>query len=84
MASTADDGSPPAPAVARQTAHVLQQRELSAPPLQQGVLECFTSGDPQHYAALAGQLLTQACPVASVEWVADELVMDTTTSFRLI
>ncbi len=47
----------PAPAVARQTRYVLQQRGLSAPEHSRDTLRCFTSGDARQFDDLA-QLLT--------------------------
>ncbi len=58
----------PAPAVARQTANVLQQRQLAAPPDQTGSLHCFTSGDAEQLAALSARLLSSRCPTTAARW----------------
>lgn len=58
----------PAPAVARQTANVLQQRQLAAPPDQTGSLHCFTSGDAEQLTALTARLLGSRCPTTAVRW----------------
>lgn len=58
----------PAPAVARHTRNVLQQRGLTAPASQEGRLQCFTSGDAERLAALTAQLLGHRCPAQAVVW----------------
>lgn len=72
----------PAPAVARQTESVLQQRGITAPSWQQGSLTCFSSGDAPALTESAHQLLEQECAATHVDWVAGNLAMDTATSFR--
>lgn len=58
----------PAPAVARQTRNVLQQRDQLAPETQAGSLRCYTTGDARRMAALTAQLLGVRCRVQGVRW----------------
>jgi glutamate racemase len=46
----------PAPAIARQVARVLKQKELLAPPRPIGQHTFYTTGDPQAFAALLNHL----------------------------
>ena len=58
----------PAPAVARHTRNVLQQRGRLAPETRAGVLRCYTTGDAARMAALTADLLGVGCPVRAVRW----------------
>lgn len=64
----------PAPAVARQTRYVLQQRGLSAPDHQEGGLQCFTSAAADQLDTLAQFLTGYACNSESVQWRGGQLV----------
>jgi glutamate racemase len=64
----------PAPAVARHTRYVLQQRQLSAPADQEGALHCFTSGDAQRLKSLTMLLLGYTCATEEVYWRGSELI----------
>jgi glutamate racemase len=63
----------PAPAVARQVQRVLEQSKLTADRTRPGKTTLFTSADPQHLAAVAGQLLNEEFPVNAVTWREDGL-----------
>lgn len=58
----------PAPAVARHTRHVLQQRGLAATGGATGGLWCFTSGDPAGLTAQTAFLLGERCDARAVRW----------------
>ncbi len=58
----------PAPAVARQTRNVLQQRDQLAPAARAGSLRCYTTGDAARMAALTVELLGVSCHVQSARW----------------
>jgi len=64
----------PAPAVARHTRYVLQQRGLNAPDHLEGAVRCFTSGSPQALEAPARLLTGHACRPERAQWRGDELV----------
>lgn len=64
----------PAPAVARQTRYVLQQRGLSAPDHQEGALRCFTSATTEQLDTLAQSLAGYMCNSEAVQWRGRELV----------
>jgi len=64
----------PAPAVARQTRFVLQQRKLNAPDHREGSLRCFTSGDARRLDSLAELLIGYTCAAETVHWRDNELV----------
>lgn len=64
----------PAPAVARQTHNVLQQRDL--PAARSGRLHCYTTGDPAHMTALATRLLGRRCWARAARWEGGEVVAD--------
>ena len=64
----------PAPAVARQTRNVLQQRRRLAPATQTGALRCYTTGDARRLAALMAELLGIHCRVRSARWMNDEVI----------
>lgn len=63
----------PAPAVARHTRFVLQQRQLAASGDRQGALRCFTSGSAAQLESLAALLIGMACPAEQVYWQAGRL-----------
>lgn len=64
----------PAPAVARHTRYVLQQRGLNATGSPESAIRCFTSGSPESFDALARVLTGYVCRSESIRWRADELV----------
>jgi len=64
----------PAPAVARQTRNVLQQRRRLAPATQTVALRCYTTGDARRLAALMAELLGIHCRVRSARWMNDEVI----------
>ncbi len=66
----------PAPAVARQTRNVLQQRGRLAPVTQTGALRCYTTGDARRMAALLAQLLGVRCRVRAARWYNNEVIAD--------
>ncbi len=63
----------PAPAVARHTRFVLQQRGLIILDEQTGSLRCFTSGDPRRLEFLSALALGEDCPAEQVHWREGEL-----------
>lgn len=63
----------PAPAVARHTRFVLQQRGLIASGEQTGALRCFTSGDPRRLEFISALVLDEDCPAEQVPWQEGEL-----------
>lgn len=63
----------PAPAVARQTARVLEQLELLAPATQTAQHIFYTSGKPEPLRALAQRLVNYTGPVLPVSWHAGYL-----------
>ena len=67
----------PAPAVARHTRNVLQQRDQLAPDTQAGSLRCYTTGDAARMAALTADLLGVSCLVRAARWVKEEEIVDT-------
>ncbi len=58
----------PAPAIARQTARLLDQHGWLNPAMAQGQLRIFTSGDPASLNTLLPRLLGEAGPVTQVAW----------------
>ncbi|MCW5862198.1 MAG: glutamate racemase [Anaerolineae bacterium] len=66
----------PAPAVARQTYNVLQQRDLLAPAARTGSVRAYTTGDPAHMAALLARLLGRRGRVWPARWEGGEVVAD--------
>ena len=64
----------PAPAVARQTRNVLQQRRQLAPATQTGALRCYTTGDARRMAVLMAELLGVRCRVRSAHWHDSEVI----------
>jgi len=64
----------PAPAVARQTHNVLQQRDLLAPAARTGSARAYTTGDPAHMAALLARLLGWRGRAWAARWEGGEVV----------
>lgn len=64
----------PAPAVARQTANVLQHHKLAAPGSQDGSFRCLTTGDAYRLSQMSSQLLAYSCPAEAVVWQGDRIV----------
>ncbi len=64
----------PAPAVARQTANVLQQNQLAAPVSQDGTVRCLTTGNPRRLSRMSSNLLGYSCPAEAVVWQGDQLL----------
>ena len=64
----------PAPAVARQTRNVLQQRDRLAPATQRDSLRCYTSGNARRMAELMIQLLGIRCRVRAARWRDNEVI----------
>jgi len=63
----------PAPAVARQVQHVLEQRQLLNPRQRTGTISYFTSGDPQKLANLLPKLTGDEADVKALTWQGDQL-----------
>lgn len=63
----------PAPAVARQTLRVLQQRGLIAERQTPGWTQAYTTGDPSRFEAHTERLLGFPLPVAPLHWQAGQL-----------
>lgn len=58
----------PAPAVARHTRNVLEQKNLLAQRVQTGTIQCYSSGDSERFAQLTGLLLGGRCIAQKVCW----------------
>jgi glutamate racemase len=58
----------PSPAIARQTARILQERGLQAPAEEGGRVTLLTSGDPARLKSLAARLLGESAPARQVVW----------------
>jgi len=65
----------PAPAVARQTRHVLQANALVSEDSLPVVPRFYTSGSPQSFSALIQQLLGETHPVHQATWQSDGSVL---------
>ena len=63
----------PAPAVARQTLHVLDELGLRAPATQQGRVQLYTSSATAPLSTLSARLLGWELPVTAVVWHGDTL-----------
>lgn len=63
----------PAPAVARQVQHVLEQRQLLNPRQRTGTIRFFTSGDPQRLANLLPKLIGNEAEVKGLTWQSNQL-----------
>ena len=61
----------PAPAVARQVRRLLAHQNRLNPAGAQGVMQFYTSGDPEALAGLLPRLLGEAGPVQQVSWMGD-------------
>jgi len=66
----------PAPAIARQTARLLDQHDLTASAGMGGEIEYFTSGDPEHFAELLEILGMEAGSIRRVRWHEGGLILD--------
>ncbi len=66
----------PAPAVARQTRHMLEVSALNASGSADGVLEFLTSGDSDALAELLPKLLVENGPVRQIRWDGDHRLME--------
>ncbi|MCA9935380.1 MAG: glutamate racemase [Ardenticatenaceae bacterium] len=64
----------PAPAVARQTRRVMQQRDLLSPVTSPGTLRLFTSGSDAHMADLVAHLWGQQVAVETAVWHGKTLI----------
>lgn len=64
----------PAPAVARQTRFVLQQRRLAAEGSAAGTVRYYTSGDPQAFGDRVYLLTGRKCEPQAAHWRGDELI----------
>lgn len=58
----------PAPAVARHTRNVLEQRQLASHNLHAGFTRCFTTGDSDRFTFLMETLLGERCVAQKVCW----------------
>lgn len=65
----------PAPAVARQTLRVLEERNLQIRSDSQGTLTAFTSGDPEILANSIRRLLGFQMPVRQANWISGSLTI---------
>jgi glutamate racemase len=63
----------PAPAIARQVRHVLEQRELLNPATQTGAMTFYTSGDPAKFAIRIRQLIGVIADPIELTWVGTTL-----------
>ncbi len=63
----------PAPAVARQVKHVLEQRQLINPQQRAATVRYFTSGDPLRLANLLPKLTGNKADVKGLTWQGDQL-----------
>ena len=61
----------PAPAVAKQTGRLLETMGLKNDPDEAGVVQIYTSGDPESLLSLLPKLLGEAAGVQHVEWLSD-------------
>lgn len=64
----------PAPAVARHTRNVLQQKHRLAPETQLGSLRLLTTGDATRLSDLVRLLLDQSGPAETISWQGEQLV----------
>ncbi|MBP8947439.1 MAG: glutamate racemase [Candidatus Promineofilum sp.] len=67
----------PAPAVARHTRNVVQQRGQLAPETRAGALRCYTTGDAARMAVLTADLLGVGCRTRAVRWTDNEVIANT-------
>lgn len=63
----------PAPAIARQTMHLLERDQIAKPGPQSGRLTFFTSADSADLQALLPKLLDETGPVLGLQWIGDRL-----------
>jgi glutamate racemase len=64
----------PSPAIARQTARLLDERGLAAPPGHEGRTEYFSSDDPDRLQSLAIRLIGLPGTAAPAGWQEDRVV----------
>jgi len=64
----------PAPAIARQTMHLLERDQIAKPGPQLGRLTFFTSADPAALQALLPKLLGETGSVFGLKWIGNHLV----------
>ncbi|MFH1446560.1 MAG: glutamate racemase [Chloroflexota bacterium] len=64
----------PAPAIARQTIHLLNRDQIAKHGPQLGRLTFFTSADPAALHMLLPKLLEETVPVLGLQWISDRLV----------
>ncbi len=64
----------PAPAIARQTMHLLERDQIAKPGPQSGRLTFFTSADPAALQKLLPELLGATDPVFGLQWIGNHLV----------
>ncbi|HET6822436.1 MAG TPA: glutamate racemase [Anaerolineales bacterium] len=64
----------PAPAVAKQTARLLEARELRNNSASKGKVRLYTSGDPDALKALLPTLLGESGEIQRVEWLDEHVV----------
>ena len=70
----------PAPAVARQTARLLEAKHLRHHPGAKGDVTFYTSGDPAALRALLPRLLGESGEIRTVEWLHDSKIATQTPS----
>ncbi len=64
----------PAPAVARQTARLLEAKDLRNNPGAKGGVTLYTSGEPEALGALLPRLLGESGEIRKVEWLDDSKI----------
>jgi glutamate racemase len=64
----------PAPAVAKQTARLLEAKGLKKEPGSRGRVKFYTSGDPEMLRAMLPVLLGESGEVKGVEWLDDHVI----------
>jgi len=64
----------PAPAVAKQTARLLDAQGLRNNPGSKGAVKFYTSGDPEELSSLLPMLMGQSGKIQRVEWLHDSMI----------
>ncbi|HEX2993502.1 MAG TPA: glutamate racemase [Anaerolineales bacterium] len=64
----------PAPAVARQTRHLLEAQGMRNQSVLRGNIKFYTSGNPDEFRALLPVLLGEMGEVEKVEWISDHVI----------
>jgi glutamate racemase len=72
----------PAPAVAKQTARLLEARGMRNKSESKGQIKCYTSGNPGAFKSLLPMLLSESAEVQKVEWLDDSRLKLTTETLR--